>query len=105
MIPGRNNFAEDTHTGWQLVVWDVSSGAVRFHTSRVFPKDHRPAFIPWFNWGAKGERVVLKDRTTIALKTLGQPSAHFLVEVETEGAGEPFKRYVLGVKTDVAAEP
>jgi hypothetical protein len=56
--------------------------------------------------GRKGDRVVLRDLTPGALQAPGQPGAgHFLVEVTTEGAGEPFRRYVLGVRTDVAPEP
>ena len=53
--------------------------------------------------GRKGERAVVRNLTPAALKATGQPgAAHFLVEVATEGAGEPFRRYVLGVRSDVA---
>jgi hypothetical protein len=55
--------------------------------------------------GRRGERVALRGLTANALAVPGQADAGFFyVEVTTEGAGDPFRRYVLGVRSDPVPE-
>jgi hypothetical protein len=56
--------------------------------------------------GRRGARVVLRGLSASSLIAPGQPDAgFFLVEVATEGPGDPFRRYVLGIRSDLRPEP
>jgi hypothetical protein len=55
--------------------------------------------------GRRGQRVVLRGLTPAALAAPGGTDpGFFYVEVTTEGAGDPFRRYVLGVRSDPMPE-